>query len=300
MLFLGSKAAGLRVSSQLIRLLPPGTLSAIICPDDTADERSVLADFRKLAREAGIPLAIAGSRTETIEILARYSAEVAVVHGWYRVLPVAEVPSTRFFGFHNSPLPKYRGNAPLVWQIIRGESQIGVTFFEMVPGIDEGPMYDQILAPFGVEDTIAEALKKADDIVDSMLARFVADWVDGQIQVRGQPKVEPSYCGLRMPEDGLIDWRASASQIHDFVRAQSRPYPGAFARLPDGRRLTVWKSAPEPRKFIGVPGAVCEFSSSGAIVAAGEGALRIIEVQVEGGSAIRAAEVLNSLKIRLL
>src|SRR5215213_308977 len=131
LLFLGSKAAGLRACRTILELLPPGKLAAIICPDDSADPRSALAGFKVLAEESGVPLHVASTRKETMALLERLAPDTAIVHGWYQILAVDSLPDTRFLGFHYSPLPRYRGNAPLVWQIIQGEPEIGVSFFEL-------------------------------------------------------------------------------------------------------------------------------------------------------------------------
>jgi methionyl-tRNA formyltransferase len=299
LLFLGSKAAGLRACRTILELLPPEKLAAIICPDDSADPRSVLAGFNGLAEESGVPLHVAATRKETMALLERLAPDTAIVHGWYQILPVDSLPDTRFLGFHYSPLPRYRGNAPLVWQIIQGEPEIGVSFFELTAEMDAGRLVDQRRAALGSDDTIADALGKADALADAMLRAFLPAWLQGKVELRPQPEGEASYCGLRLPEDGRIDWRWSGQRIHDFIRAQSRPYPGAFTSMADGRRLIVYRSRPEPRRFMGVPGAVVEIGEKHVVVAAGQGALRLIEVEIEGQGQQPAPEALRSLKTRL-
>lgn len=297
LVFLGSKAAGLRVCRRLIELLPPNALAAVICPDDSADPRSVMADFEAAA--GAIPFHIVRTRAETVSLLKQYAPECALVHGWYQIIPTAEVGEINFLGFHYSPLPRYRGNAPLVWQVLNGEQQIGVSCFELVAEMDAGRLYAQGVADLGPDETIADALAKADQLAAGMLDKFVADWLVGEVNLHDQPDQEPSYCGLRTVEDGRIDWRAEGQAIHDFVRAQTRPYPGAYTSLPDGRRLTIWASAREPRVFMGVPGGIAEITEGHVVVTAGRGAVRLLEVQVEGGGPAAASTVLRSLKLRL-
>lgn len=299
LIFLGSKAAGLRICNRLLQKLPAGALAAIICPDDRSDPRNVMSEFERAAQQAEVPFHVAPTRAATVELLRRYSPQAAIVHGWYQIIPTSDVPDTPFFGFHYSPLPRYRGNAPLVWQILKGEDRIGVSFFELVAEMDAGRLYDQAFDSLSVDETIADALGKADALAERMLDSFVADWLAGSITLRSQPDVDASYCGLRTPEDGRIDWTRSGASIHDFVRAQTRPYPGAFTALPDGRRLVVWRSAREPRDFIGVPGAIAEVAGEFVVVTAGSGAIRLIEVQVEGEPPAPAPAVLRSLKLRL-
>jgi methionyl-tRNA formyltransferase len=296
--FLGSKASGLSACRVLGDLLPPGSLRGIICPDDRDDARSVFTNFEAFAADRCIVLHLVRTRSETMAALDALRPDLAIVHGWYQILPVEERPQTLFLGFHYSPLPRYRGNAPLVWQIMEGEPEIGISFFELTAELDAGRLVDQQRVPLQPDETIADALKKADAVVTRMLREFASASV-GAVTLCPQPNEEPSYCGLRVKEDGRINWSWDAKRIHDFIRAQTRPYPGAFTSLPDGRRLHVWKSAREPRRFVGASGAVVEVAHEHVVVATGRGAVRLVEVQAEGEVAVPAMSVLRSLKIRL-
>ncbi|NIJ19296.1 methionyl-tRNA formyltransferase [Sphingomonas naasensis] len=297
-LFLGSKAAGLRICKR-VGEMPAASVLAVVCPDEKGDPRSVEPEFRALAAEAAVPFHISTNTAQTVELIERYEPSVVLVHGWYQIIPVDRFPSTQFFGFHYSPLPRYRGNAPLVWQIIAGEQQIGVSLFEMVAEMDAGRLFEQAQAPLAQDETIADALAKADALAESMVDRFVTALQCGRLALRDQPDAEPSYCGLRVPEDGAVDWSWSGLRIHDFVRAQSRPYPGAFTVLADGRRMTIWRTEPEPRFFMGAPGAVAEIGLSHVVVTAGTGAVRLVEVELERGQSVAASSVLRSLRLRL-
>jgi methionyl-tRNA formyltransferase len=299
LVFLGSKESGFKALHALLAHLPPGTIKAVICPNDAADERSFLERFRTLAAANGIPFHLSLRKDDAIALIEQYDAQVAMVHGWYQMLAVERIPDVLCLGFHYSPLPEFRGNAPLVWQIIEGRSEVGVSFFRLTPGMDDGDLVDQRNVPLGADETIGDALRKIDLVVDEMIKQFASVWPQGEVQLRPQPDRPPSYCGLRVPEDGRIDWRWDASAIHDFVRAQARPYPGAFTMLPDGTKLTIWASHLETRTFFGVPGAVASIEAAAVVVSAGKGALRLTRVQREGESDVPASEVLTSLRLRL-
>lgn len=298
LVFLGSKAAGLSACRALADLLPTGSLRAMICPDDRSDPRCALADFEALAAGRGIAFHLARTRSETMAALDALQPDIAIVHGWYQILPVEERPETLFLGFHYSPLPRYRGNAPLVWQLIEGEPEFAISFFELTAEMDAGRLVDQQRVPLEPDETIDDALEKADAVVNRMLRDFASAW-SGAVVLRAQPDEEPSYCGLRVPDDGRIDWSWDGDRIHNFIRAQTRPYPGAFTSLPDGRGLRVWKSERESRRFLGAPGAVVEIGEKHVVVSAGHGAVRLTEVEPEGASPSPAAGVLRSLKTRL-
>ena len=299
MVFLGSKDAGLSVCNTLIEQLPKGALQAIICPDDSADRRSITAKFIALAESNGIPFYVVKNVIETKNLISSINPSVALVHGWYQIIPVDELKNTIFLGFHYSPLPKYRGNAPLVWQIINGEKELGVSFFQFTAEMDDGDLVAQEFFTLSRAESIAEALFRAGDLVHRMLLDFLTDWPYKPLHLINQPCEIPSYCGLRLPTDGKINWHSNADKVHDFIRAQSHPYPGAFTFLPDGRKLIVWKSTEEDRHFFGVPGSVVELSQNDVIVACGRGALRLQRISVECDEESAPRNVIKSLKIRL-
>jgi len=298
--FLGSKRSGLNALNALLEAVPPQTVAVILCPDDRNDERCVLNAFSELAARHAVPLHVGIRRADIIPLLKGDGIDIAIVHGWYQLLSVDEAPDILFLGFHYSPLPEFRGNAPLVWQIISGRAEIGVSFFQLTAGIDDGPLVEQKLIPLGVDETINDALIKVDALVAEMISGFSRALLASGPILHPQPRRTASYCGLRVPEDGAIDWRWSARRIHDFIRAQTRPYPGAYSRLPDGSKLTIWSSRIEPEIHMGVPGAVVAVRDDHVIVAAGEGAVQLYSVQPEGGhAALPAPMLLKSLRIRL-
>lgn len=297
--FMGSKAAGLSLCRLMCETLPEGALSGILCPDDRADARSELAAFEALAAAHGVPLRVVANRAETMAALDHLAPRYVLVHGWYQIVPVDDTGTREFFGFHYSPLPRYRGNAPLVWQILNGEPEIGISFFRFTSGMDEGPVAAQARFPLGENGTVADALEAANAGMLDIARRLLPELVAGTLTLTSQPEAGASYCGLRTPADGVIDWHAPARRVHDFVRAQSDPYPGAFTRLEDGQLLRIWRTAIEPRTYFGVPGAVLEVHDDWVLVACGEGAVRVLEASVDGDPDRTPRRQLRSLRLRL-
>lgn len=298
LLFLGSKEAGLMALRRLLEQLPAGSVPAILCPDDRADTRSEHEAFSALAHQHGLPLHLVQAAQDTTDLIARYAPHTVLVHGWYRMIPVARFPDIDFLGFHYSPLPLYRGNAPLVWQILNGEEQLGVSFFTLTEGMDDGDLVDQCQFTLRSDEDVSDAIRKANERVASMLNDFVPRWLAGDVPKRAQPDGDPSYCGLRTPEDGHIDWRSDARAVNNFIRAQAPPYPGAFSLLSDGRVVRFWQSAIEPRHFMGVPGAVVEVAPDAIVVACGTGAVRIRAARADGSASPHVDASLRSLKVR--
>jgi methionyl-tRNA formyltransferase len=298
LLFLGSKEAGLMALRQLVEQLPAGSVPAILCPDDRSDSRSEHENFSTLARQYDLPLHLVTTTQETTELIGRYAPHTVLVHGWYRMIPVAGFPDIDFLGFHYSPLPRYRGSAPLVWQILNGEEQLGVSFFNLTEGMDDGDLVDQSLFALRPDEDVSDAIRKANELVATMLKAFIPRWLAGSVPKRAQPDCIPSYCGLRAPEDGQIDWRSDARAVNNFIRAQAPPYPGAFSLLNDGSVVRFWHSEIEPRHFMGVPGAVVEVRPDAIIVACGAGAVRIRSAQTDGSWSPLVDARLRSLKVR--
>jgi methionyl-tRNA formyltransferase len=297
--FLGSKDAGLRVLEALLGVAGAEVIG-IGCPDDRADGRSRLAAFEALAARNSVPLEVVDGAAALAAQLSAWRPDLAIVCGWYQRIPVERHPSVAFFGFHASPLPRYRGGAPLPWQIINGEPSLGLSFFELTAGLDEGRIVAQAQRSLEHDETIADALAWVDAAAPELLRAHIGALIAGNAELREQDAADATYCAQRTPADGLIDWSLPAARVHDFVRAQTRPYPGAFTRLPDGRVLRVWRTAPDPRPYLGPPGAVCERHRDRVVVTCGEGAVALLEVDVDGEAPPAAVrDVLGSLTIRL-
>src|SRR5207244_3974947 len=82
-----------------------------------------------------------------------------------------------------------------------------------------------------------------------------------------------TYVSLRRPEDGRIDWNRSAVEVCNFIRAQTRPYPGAFTHLPPSKLLRIWRATVFPYPYYGVPGLVGQKANNGVVVSCGDGAV---------------------------
>lgn len=298
-LFIGSKALGRRVLLHLIdRLAPPHELVGVLSPDDAADPRSDRSSFERIAAVRATPFVTARTRADTIRALSELRADVAVVCGWYVLLPVDRFPETAFYAFHASALPLYRGHAPVVWQIIRGEQRIGLTFFRLTTEMDAGDIAGQRYVPLGPNGTVADALLLLEHAAIELLSECLSPLLDGTIQLSPQDGSQATYCALRTPDDSRIDWTWPARRVHNFVRAQTRPYPGAFAFLPTGQRVRLWRTAITPRAYVGVPGGVAERHADKVTITCGEGAIDVLDAEVDG-EALPVAQIFDSLRMRL-
>jgi methionyl-tRNA formyltransferase len=142
---------------------------------------------------------------------------------------------------HGSLLPAYRGRAPVHWAILRGEKLTGASLHYMVEKPDAGALVDQQAVPILENDNALQVSIKVAGAAEAVMARSLPRLIDGSAARRPLDIVKGSYFGRRTPEDGRIDWRRSAREIHDLVRAVAPPFPGAFTEV-NGCRLALWET----------------------------------------------------------
>ncbi|MES2431379.1 MAG: methionyl-tRNA formyltransferase [Bacteroidota bacterium] len=135
--------------------------------------------------------------------------------------------------FHGSLLPKYRGRTPHVWSIINNEKKTGVTAHIIDDGCDSGPIVLQKEIEITEQDTGASILLKYENIYPEMILEVLGSVKNKTLNLQSQDHDKATYYSKRTPSDGAIDWHWQKERIRNWVRAQSYPYPGAFALLGD-------------------------------------------------------------------
>lgn len=151
------------------------------------------------------------------------------------------LPTKFAFNIHGSLLPKYRGRAPHVWAIINNETKTGITAHIIDPGCDTGRVIKQIEISILPQDTGADILNKFKANYFPLIEHILkTSDNDQEIITYNQDENLATYFGKRTPEDGLIQWNWQKERIHNWVRAQAHPYPGAFTFL-GNNKLTIDK-----------------------------------------------------------
>jgi len=135
------------------------------------------------------------------------------------------------FNIHGSLLPKYRGRTPHVWAIINGETSAGITAHVIDASCDTGKIIHQIEVPIKPNDTGAIMLEKYAEAYYPLIKRVLYDLDNNQLKLTAQNENQATYFGKRTPDDGEINWNWNAEVIRNWVRAQAKPYPGAFTYL---------------------------------------------------------------------
>jgi methionyl-tRNA formyltransferase len=220
--------------------------------------------------------------------------DLIVVVAYGHILPPAilELPRHGCLNVHTSLLPKYRGAAPIQWAIASGETETGVTVMKMDAGLDTGPIVSQRRTAILAEDDSSTLHDRLARLGAELLAQTIPDFIAGKIQLQLQPTEGVSRAPKIKKEDGRIDWNLPAKTIWNRLRAFT-PWPGAFTFLagePKPHLLKIWKA--EPVEQSGKIGEILTSDKNGIAVGCGEKALRILELQLEGGRRMSAAEFL--------
>jgi methionyl-tRNA formyltransferase len=298
--FVGSKRIGLR-SLSAMQAVRPGGVAGIITPDDTSDTRHAFEDIKAFGARHGVPVVVPPVPRDVHDAVRQFEPDLVIVCGWYwmiepRTLALAQ---GRFIGVHNSLLPAYRGSAPLVWAMLNGESRVGVSMYTLTNSMDDGDIWGQADTTVGPDDYIGCVLARVEEACEEMIARVLPRILDGSAVPTAQDEARASFGAPRTREDGCVRWSDSAEGIYRAVRAQSRPYPGAFTTL-GNRRLTIWKAHPFRPRYFGRPGDVKRGPNGEVLVLCGDGrALVLDEVQFQDGERGPAVELLRVAGTRL-
>ena len=220
---------------------------------------------------------------ETVAAVREARPDAIFVVGWSQLVrgELIELAPLGVYGMHPTLLPRHRGRAPIPWAILSGLAKTGVTLFEIVdPTADSGPIIAQREVEVEPTETATTLYDKLLDAHVELLAEHLPRIADGTATRRPQDAKRASVWPKRIPADGIIDWETRARYLDDWVRAQTRPYPGAFTYLND-EKLIVWRARPIDVEAREPAGTVLELRPDGAVVACGEGSLLLEEVEPE-------------------
>jgi methionyl-tRNA formyltransferase len=226
--------------------------------------------------------------------LLELNPDLIVVVAYGQILPPAilELPRFGCLNVHTSLLPKYRGAAPIQWAIASGDAETGVTIMKMDAGLDTGQVLSTRRTPILPADDSQLLHDRLAQLGAELLVETIPDYVAGKIQAQPQTLEGSSYAAKIKKEDGKIDWHQPATQIWNRLRAFT-PWPGAFTFLqaePKPQLLKIWKAGVVENH--GPTGIVLSADKTGIIVGCGQGALRILELQREGGKRLTAEQFL--------
>jgi methionyl-tRNA formyltransferase len=249
-----------------------------------------------LALGAGLPvLQPVKAREESfLAELRTWQPELIAVAAFGQILPasILELPRLGCLNVHTSLLPKYRGASPIQSAILNGETETGVTIMKMDVGLDTGAILTQRGTPIRDDDNAATLHDRLAQLGAELLVQTIPDYAAGKIIPQAQLHELATHVAKIKKEDGRIDWTQPARVIWNRIRAFT-PWPGAFTYLPAPPQpllLKIWQA--EVVAQTGAAGAVLSADKNGVVIACGEGALRVTNLQREGGRRLSAQEFL--------
>ena len=222
--------------------------------------------------------------------LRELAPEVIIVVAYGKLLPkaVLDIPPHGCINVHGSLLPRWRGAAPIQWAVIAGDEMAGVTTMQMAEGLDTGDMLLTYETKVGEKETAGELFDRLAQSGAELLTQTLVKL--DEITPRPQDDAQSCYAHMLDKQMAVIDWSKSAHEIDCLIRGLN-PWPIALTTL-SGERLKVF--AAEKAAGNGEPGTVLEANpKKGLTVACGEGALKLIEIQLVGGKRMKATDFLR-------
>ena len=236
---------------------------------------------------------------EAKTLFSSHNADAAIVVAYGKILPAEflDAPRHGCINVHFSLLPKYRGAAPVNWAIVNGEKETGVTTMKIVAELDAGPILRQRLTEIKEHETAPELLMRLAEIGAELLSENLMRF--DTLQAQPQRGEEATLAPMLKREDGLIDWSRDAFAIEQRVRG-FQPWPNAYTSF-RSQRLIIWKATPEWIEQLAFPpGQIIEARGDRLIIACGDRtALRVSELQTEGGRRLSARDFRNGMHLKV-
>jgi methionyl-tRNA formyltransferase len=286
--FIGAVHEAVDALEVLLRSPLAETVAVVTPTEDALARLSGGVDLSPRATAAGVEVI----RTEdvnghaTLAALRERDPDLVVAVGWTRLLgdELLALPRHGCVGFHASLLPRHRGRAPVNWAIMRGETTTGNTMMMLAPGADTGDIVDQRVVRIDPDDTCGTVYRRVAAAGADMLREHLPALLDGTVPRRPQDPAAGDVLPKRTPGMGAIDWATSPRAVHDWVRALTTPYPGAFTTI-EGTRVMVWRTrVPGPVEPSGAPGRILAVEEGGVRVGTGGGSVVVTRLSDPGGA----------------
>lgn len=260
--------------------------------------------LKELAEKHGTPVFQPAkiNVADGVESLRTLDADVAVVAAYGQILSaeVLKTPRLGCINLHASLLPKYRGAAPIHYAILNGETETGVSIFQIEPKLDAGPILGIGKTAIGPKETTGDVEARLAELAIPLTLNVLDDLEHGTTKPIVQESAGVTLAPTMQKSFGRIDWSQSAVRIANHVRAM-QPWPGSFTFfaksgskslrviLTDVETVTDYKPAIENAD----PGVIVSVDGKRIIIQTGDGLLEIRQLRPEGKREMAAAEFLN-------
>jgi methionyl-tRNA formyltransferase len=262
--------------------------------------KEVAPPVKILAQEFGLPVYQPEKVKDPsfMELLAMLKPEMIVVAAFGQILPktVIDYPPMQCLNIHPSLLPKYRGAAPLNWQIIRGETKTGVTIMLMDEGMDSGDILLQEETLLRMDETYGDLHDRLAQFGASLLIKTIEQVIAGAAQRKPQDTSGVTFAPLLKKETGKIDWRNPVFDIVNLIRGLS-PSPAAYTSM-DGLSLKIFTAVAKHCNVDQSPGTIGAVCTDGLSVAASDGHVILKDVQLAGKKRMLISDFLRGHRLK--
>jgi methionyl-tRNA formyltransferase len=298
-IFMGTGEIGLPSFNALLSRAGVQVVAAVTQPDQPVGRRQEMraSAVKQLAQERGINVLqpVKLRAPESVAMIQSLAPELIVVMAYGQILPraVLDAPKLACLNLHASLLPKHRGAAPIQAAIEAGDRVSGVTVMYMAEGLDTGDILLKRETPIRRRDTGGSLHDRLGLVAAEALQEAIELLRAGRAQRIPQDESLATYAPKLTRENGEITWTATQRQIDRRIRAMN-PWPAAHTFLPTSeglRKLKVFSCIPH-RRTTGSPGVVLHADSRGILVAAGEGAVLLRDIQLESKKRMSAGTFL--------
>lgn len=212
--------------------------------------------------------------------------DVLLVIGWQRLIPpwLLEHLTIGAFGMHGSSqaLPYGRGRSPLNWSLVQNKTQFVTNLFRYDAGVDSGDIVATQVFDLNPFDTARTVHYKNTLSMIKLLKEHLPALLDSKVTLKKQLSTIPTYYPKRTAEDGVIFWDKSTIEVHNLIRAVSKPFSGAFTYL-HKQKITIWRAQPFDTNLFDPyvpPGTVLHvFESGDFVVKTGTDSLLVTEYE---------------------
>jgi methionyl-tRNA formyltransferase len=257
-----------------------------------------------LAAANDVPVVIASRPDEhVVAALEAARPDIIVANNWRTWIPprIFDFPPKGTLNVHDSLLPAYAGFAPVIWALINGEPEVGVTAHMMNDELDAGDVVLQRSVPVDPKDTAADLFHRTVDLIGPIVVDALARIARGDTDFAKQDPSKASFFHKRSIEDSRIDWHWQADELERLVRAQSDPYPNAFT-YHGSTRLRVIEADVSTARYGGTPGRIFIKEGDGVVIVAGAGArhgrnhgLLLRRLRLDDGTELAATEYFRAM-----
>jgi methionyl-tRNA formyltransferase len=231
------------------------------------------------------------------QALLEAQADVMVVAAYGLILPqwVLDLPAKGCLNIHGSLLPRWRGAAPIHRAIEAGDAETGITIMHMDIGLDTGDMCLIERLPIDHADTTASLHDKLAELGGRMIVQALELSAGGDLTRTPQPAEGVTYAHKIEKAESWMDWTLPAVELDRRLRAFN-PFPGGATQL-GGEVIKLWTATAESMAHPAAPGTVLAADAQGVLVACGQGALRLTQLQRAGGKRLAAADFLRGFEL---